>query len=227
MPRTCLGTNKNKNINHLLITFIISTFCLLLSSIKITKITITPDYFYKFPPTFVTPVKLPDRRDGSEEPTVQWRPNAKEPLKTSSWEKTDQPEPLNISYWRKRPERKETNQKPDCKHRLIILNSPGQEGSTNNWTKSLFSTEKSYQQRIYWLLSTMQKIYLHIFHQTNTYWCMKLWCDWSCLGKESVKNAFGDLLTPKVLIIMLCDGSRMWGMASFCKLKTTIAIGDS
>ena len=49
MPRTCLGTNKNKNINHLLITFIISTFCLLLSSIQITKITITPDYSYKFP----------------------------------------------------------------------------------------------------------------------------------------------------------------------------------
>ena len=49
MPRTCLGTNKNKNINHLLITFIISTFCLLLSLIQITKITITPDYSYKFP----------------------------------------------------------------------------------------------------------------------------------------------------------------------------------
>ena len=189
MPRTCLGTNKNKNINHLLITFIISTFCLLLSSIQITKITITPDYSYKFQ-SFVTPVKLPDRRDGSEEPTVQWRPNAEEPLKTSSWEKTDQPEPLNISYWRKRPERKETNQKPDGKHRPIILNSPGQEGSTTNWTKSLFSTEKSYQQRIYWLLSTMQKIYLHILHRTNTYWCIKLRCAWSSWGKEGVKKCF-------------------------------------
>ena len=191
MPRTCLGTNKNKNINHLLITFIISTFCLLLSSIQTTKITITPDYFYKFPPSFVTPVKLPDRRDGSEEPTVQWRPNAEEPLKTSSWEKTDQPEPLNISYWRKRPERKETNQKPDGKHRPIILNSPGQEGSTTNWTKSLFSTEKSYQQRIYWLLSTMQKIYLHILHRTNTYWCIKLRCVWSSWEKgRHQKNVF-------------------------------------
>ena len=51
------------------------------------------------------------------------------------------------------------------------------------------------------------KIYLHILHQTNTYWCIKLWCAWSSWGKESVKNVFGDLLTPKVLIIMLCGGS--------------------
>ena len=101
----------------------------------------------------------------------------------------------------------QTNQRPDGKHRPIILFSPGQKTSATNRTKSLFSTEKSYQQRIYWLLSTMQKIYLHILHQTNTYWCIKLWCAWSSWGKESVKNFFGDLLTTKVLIIMLCGGS--------------------
>ena len=195
MPRTCLGTNKQKyqsppDYFH-----------------NFVFVTISPDYFYRFPPSFVTPVKLPDRRDGSEEPTVQWRPNAEEPLKTSSWEKTDQQEPLNIFYWRKRPERKETNQRPDGKHRPIILFSRGQKTSATNRTKSLFSTEKSYQQRIYWLLSTIQKIYLHILHQTNTYWCIKLWCAWSSWGKESVKIFFGDLLTTKVLIIMLCGGS--------------------
>ena len=155
MPRTCLGTNKQKyqsppDYFH-----------------NFVFVTISPDYFYRFPPSFVTPVKLPDRRDGSEEPTVQWRPNAEEPLKTSSWEKTDQPEPLNISYWRKRPERKETNQRPDGKHRPIILFSPGQKTSATNRTKSLFSTEKSYQQRIYWLLSTIQK-YIFIFYIKQT-----------------------------------------------------------
>ena len=117
----------------------------------------------------------------------------------------DDPTPKNP--WRHPPGKKQTNQNPwtspigerDQKEKRPTRNLMAnidqsyciqQARSSTNWTKSLFSTEKSYQQRIYWLLSTMQKIYLHILHRTNTYWCIKLRCAWSSWGKEGVKKMF-------------------------------------
>ena len=107
MPRTCLGTNKNKNINHLLITFIISTFCLLLSSIQITKITITPDYSYKFP-KFCNACKI-------ARPTRwKWRTHCS---MTTQRRRTLEDillgkKQTNQNPWRHPPGKKQTNQNP-------------------------------------------------------------------------------------------------------------------
>ena len=114
-----------------------------------------------------------DWRDGSEEPTFQRRPNAKEPLNIWS---SDQ-----LIIWSSDHDQIDINhstQEIGDKNQTIrtLMRPRGICQMTNIHqleTKALSFARKSYQQRIYWLLiSSMQEIYLQILLESNTY-CIK------------------------------------------------------